>query len=347
MKQRTPLGPLMIDFEGYQLSSNDEEILKQPLVGGVILFSRNYQSAEQLSLLCSHIHSLKDEPLLIAVDHEGGRVQRFRQGFSEIPSMEKLGLLFEQDEAAALQAAKDIAWLLATELREVGVDFSFAPVLDLNYGCSQVIGDRAFSADKATVAKLACAFQEGLNAAGMGSIGKHFPGHGAVIPDSHVDLPIDDRPFKDIIDGDVAPFKAMSAAGMAGVMPAHIIYQQVDSHPAGFSAFWLKEVLRQTLGFDGVIFSDDLSMEGASIMGSFEQRARAALKAGCDMALVCNNRKAAVEVIEGLSKDFEMSQQSSARLSNMRANNGIQCDDSRSSERWKIAQETVQRLKTL
>ena len=344
MKKTTPLGPLMIDCEGTQLSSADKDIMKHPLVGGVILFSRNYQTPEQLKELCGSIHSLRDEPLLIAVDHEGGRVQRFKEGFTEIPCMEKLGILFEQDEEKALHVAQDVAWLLAAELSEQGVDFSFTPVLDLNYGMSDIIGNRAFSADKKHVARIAMAFQRGLKAAGMVGIGKHFPGHGAVVPDSHVALPIDNRSLNEIMENDVYPFQAMVDEGMDGIMPAHIIYQQADSQPAGFSEFWLQDVLRKRLGFKGVIFSDDLTMEGASIVGGFPQRARAALAAGCDMALICNNRMAAEEVIDDLSSDFIFDEQSSARLSHFSSSISGGIQNVRSTEQWKKSMQSIQSL---
>lgn len=347
MKQTMPLGPLMIDCEGKKLSSEDKEILKHPLVGGIILFSRNYDSPEQVAELCRTIHALRDEPLLIAVDHEGGRVQRFREGFTRIPCMQTLGTLFLNDKQQGLQAAENIAWLMAAELREVGIDFSFAPVLDLDYRRSEIIGDRAFSTDKQQVAELAIAFHKGLEAAGMSSVGKHFPGHGAVVPDSHVAIPFDDRPLEEILENDVYPFKALTDAGMKGVMPAHIVYQQVDAKPAGFSAFWLQEILRQRVGFDGVIFSDDLSMEGASMIGDFQQRARAALDAGCDMALVCNNRPAAEQVIDALAKDYVIHAESSRRLSTMRANPRLIFNNLRDSQKWNTCHKTIQELEAL
>tara|TARA_R110002111_G_scaffold118736_7_gene181620 strand:- start:56875 stop:57912 length:1038 start_codon:yes stop_codon:yes gene_type:complete len=317
MKSPMPLGPLMIDIDGVELSLVDQDVLKHPLVGGVILFSRNYESIEQVSRLCKAIHALRAEPLLIAVDHEGGRVQRFRDGFTAIPCMQKLGQAYQENKRYGLEQATQVAWLMAMELRQVGVDFSFAPVLDLDYGCSEVIGDRAFSNDKLTVAELASAFQHGLHSAGMASVGKHFPGHGAVTPDSHIAIPVDERSLADIMQDDVYPFKHLIKAGMNGIMPAHVIYQQVDDLPAGFSSFWLNEVLRQQLGFEGAIFSDDLSMQGASVIGDYEQRAKQALKAGGDMALVCNNRPAAENIIDALS-GMAINTQSVQRLIAMR-----------------------------
>ena len=343
MKSPMPLGPLMIDIEGVELTAVDREILQHPLVGGVILFSRNYESIEQVSVLSDHIHGLREEPLLIAVDHEGGRVQRFTDGFSRIPCMQALGELYADKPQRGLEYAQQLAWLMAAELRQVGVDFSFAPVLDLNYGCSEVIGDRAFSSDKQVVAALAVSFQQGLNDAGMASIGKHFPGHGAVAPDSHVAIPVDERPFDEILDEDIYPFKTLIKAGMKGIMPAHVIYSQLDEKPAGFSEYWLQTVLRQQLGFQGAIFSDDLSMHGASVIGNYEQRAKQALKAGGDMALVCNNRPAAEQVIDGL-KGFQTEAKSVQRLTNMRPSPFIVKDELHQSTRWQAAQKIIEEL---
>lgn len=317
MKSPMPLGPLMIDINGIELSAVDRDILKHPLVGGVILFSRNYESKEQVSVLCDEIHALREKPLLVAVDHEGGRVQRFRTEFTSIPSMQRLGEHYELNHEQGLEYASAIAWLMAAELRQVGVDFSFAPVLDINYGCSEVIGDRAFSTNKKVVAVLAEAFHRGLMAAGMAAVGKHFPGHGAVAPDSHVAIPVDKRSLDEITQEDIYPFKQLIQAGIKGVMPAHVIYNQVDDLPAGFSDIWLQKVLRQQLGFQGAIFSDDLTMQGASVIGDYEERAQQALKAGGDMALICNNRSAAEQVIDRLG-EVKQGASSVQRLENMR-----------------------------
>jgi len=343
MKSPTPLGPLMIDIDGVELSAVDRDILKHPLVGGLILFSRNYESREQVSILCEEIHSLRKEPLLIAVDHEGGRVQRFTEGFSRIPCMQALGEVYVENSQRGLDYAQHLAWLMAAELRQVGVDFSFAPVLDLNYGCSEVIGDRAFSSDKKVVAALASAFHQGLSDAGMASIGKHFPGHGAVAPDSHIAIPIDERPFDDILQDDIYPFKALIKAGMKGIMPAHVIYSQLDEKPAGFSEYWLQTVLREQLGFQGAIFSDDLSMHGASVIGNYEQRARQALKAGGDMALVCNDRSAAEQVIDGLN-GFQAESESIKRLINMRPTPHSVKGELNQVARWQTAQNIIEEL---
>lgn len=343
MKTPMPLGPLMIDVEGVELSQVDRDILKHPLVGGLILFSRNYESKEQVSALCDEIHSLRKEPLLIAVDHEGGRVQRFREGFTAIPCMQSLGNIYTENAQEGLKQAQQVAWLMAAELREVGVDFSFAPVLDLDYGCSEVIGDRSFSSDKTAVADIAEAFQRGLAEAGMASVGKHFPGHGAVAPDSHVAIPVDKRPLEEIMALDVQPFIRLIKSGMTGVMPAHVIYENVDALPAGFSEFWLQDVLRKQLGFNGAIFSDDLTMHGASVIGDFEARARQALKAGGDMALVCNDRCAAEQVIDGLS-DITINQDSVNRLVNMRPNSRVLPNRVADSNQWRACQQTIESL---
>lgn len=343
MKSPMPLGPLMIDIDGVELSSVDREVLKHPLVGGLILFSRNYESVEQVSLLCEAVHKLRAEPLLIAVDHEGGRVQRFKDGFTQIPSMQSLGKVYMDNPTLGYEYAQQTAWLMAMELRQVGVDFSFAPVLDLDYGCSEIIGDRAFSTDKEIVSALAIAFQRGLTEAGMASIGKHFPGHGAVAPDSHVAIPVDERPLEEIMQNDVYPFKQLIQSGMKGMMPAHVIYQQADSVPAGFSEFWLKQVLRQQLGFGGAIFSDDLSMHGASVVGDFEQRARQTLKAGADMALVCNDRSAVEQVIDRL-QGYIINMKSVERIKNMRPITPPLLGVIQESQQWQQCRKTIDRL---
>ena len=288
-----PLGPLMIDVAGLELSGLERQRLVHPLVGGVILFARNYRDTQQLAALCAAIHALRSPALPIAIDHEGGRVQRCREGFTHVPPMRRLGDLWDRDPAAARKAAADIGYLLAAELRTCGVDLSFTPVLDLDWGPSGVIGDRAFHRDPAAVAELAGALIDGLRAAGMGCCGKHFPGHGWVAADSHLAIPVDERSLAEMAP-DLEPYRHLR---LDGVMPAHVIYPQVDSRPAGFSAVWL-EKLRAEFRFDGVIFSDDLSMEGASFAGDMVHRADAAWAAGCDMLLICNAPEAVALVLD-------------------------------------------------
>ena len=288
-----PLGPLMIDIAGLELSALDRERLMQPLVGGVILFARNYCDPQQLTALCSAIHALRSPALPIAIDHEGGRVQRCREGFTRVPAMRHLGEWWDRDAAAARAAAADIGYLLAAELRDCGVDFSFTPVLDLDWGPSGVIGDRAFHRDPAAVAALAGALIEGLRAAGMGCCGKHFPGHGWVAADSHLAMPVDERSLAGMA-ADLEPYRHLT---LDAVMPAHVVYPLVDHRPAGFSPVWIG-MLRNEFGFDGAIFSDDLSMEGASFAGDMVQRAEAAWTAGCDVLLVCNAPDAVADLLE-------------------------------------------------
>ncbi|MDJ0807271.1 MAG: beta-N-acetylhexosaminidase [Gammaproteobacteria bacterium] len=295
------LGPVMIDLEGTRLSQVEGELLKHPATGGVILFSRNYQNRDQLTQLCAEIHACRNPHLLISVDHEGGRVQRFKDGFTLLPAAAWYGEQFAKRPDKGMRLAEQGGWLMAAELLVCGVDFSFAPVLDLGIGISRVIGDRAFAAQPETVAKLAHAWMQGVHAAGMAAVGKHFPGHGGVEADSHLALPVDTRRYEDLLMEDLRPFERMIHDGIEAIMPAHVIYQRMDRQLAGFSQFWLKQVLRERLGFQGVIFSDDLSMTAAEEAGSYAERALAALDAGCDMVLVCNKRRAAENVLEALS----------------------------------------------
>lgn len=276
-------GPLVVDVEGYELSAHERQRLQHPLVGAVILFKRNYRDREQLRALTREIHALRTPELLIAIDHEGGRVQRCREEFSPLPAMRSLGLWWDSDRAAAIQAAREIGFLLASELREAGVDFSFTPVLDLDWGRSSVIGDRSFHGNPQAVVELAGALIEGLHRAGMGCCGKHFPGHGWVAADSHLAIPVDTRAL-DEIAADLQPYRELL---LDAVMPAHVIFPQIDSRPAGFSPVWM-DILRRDVGFRGVTFSDDLSMEGASVVGGVLERVEAAWSAGVDLLLVCN-----------------------------------------------------------
>lgn len=294
------LGPVMCDIQGTSLTEQDKKRLCNKQVGGVILFTRNYESPAQIKALIDSIHQLKTPRLIVAVDHEGGRVQRFRDGFQKIPAMQVFGELYEENETDALQASEKIAWLVASELLHYGVDLSFAPVLDIGDPVSDVIGDRAFHRDPKIITRLANAWIRGMQQAGMEAVGKHFPGHGSVKGDSHHVMPFDPRSFDAIAHLDLIPFKQVIKTHLSGIMMAHVIYDQVDEQPAGFSKFWIQQCLRQQLGFEGVVFSDDLSMAGAESAGSYAQRAHLSLQAGCDMLIVCNNEEGADEVIDSL-----------------------------------------------
>ena len=308
------LGPVMLDVAGTELDAEDIRRLQHPLVGGVILFARNYQSPAQIKALTAAIHAVRQPPLLISVDHEGGRVQRFREGFTRLPAMRELGKTWDGNPKRARQLAEEAGWVLAAELRAHGVDFSFTPVLDIDYGHSQVIGDRAFHHNPQAIAELAHALMAGLKRGGMAAVGKHFPGHGHVAADSHVDIPVDER-IPAQLEHDIEPFRRLVEDGLAAIMPAHVIYPKVDSRPAGFSKIWLQDILRTRLGFNGVIFSDDLAMEGAVVAGNVTQRAEAALQAGCDMVLVCNRPDLADELLHNLN--WSISAVSLARLARM------------------------------
>lgn len=295
-----PLGPVMLDPLGPALTEEDRRRLLHPATGGVIMFARNYQSPEQLRALNEEIRALREPQLLICVDHEGGRVQRFREGFTLLPPMRALGRLWDRDREAGSAAGHAIGYVIGAELAAHGLDFSFAPVLDLDYGSSSVIGDRALHYDPIAAGALAASLVEGLSAAGMPAVGKHFPGHGYATADSHFALPTDQRPLREILRKDLAPYGPAIKSGLAAVMPAHVIYPQVDREPAGYSRVWLQEVLRGKLGFAGLIFSDDLSMEGARIAGGVGARGRAALQAGCDMVLLCNDAEAQDQLLQSL-----------------------------------------------
>ena len=289
MMQTLPRGPVMADVQAFQLSEAERQRLLDPAVGGVILFRRNFENVAQLKALVAEIKALRTPELIIAVDHEGGRVQRFIEGFTRLPAMNVLGEMWdEQGEAAAKAAAEQAGWVLAAELSACGIDLSFTPVLDLNWGQCAVIGNRSFHQSAEIVAELARALQKGLNKGGMKSCGKHFPGHGFVEGDSHHVLPQDNRSLAELEAADMVPFCKLAAEGMAAVMPAHVVYPQIDAQPAGFSEVWLKQILRHKIGFNGVIFSDDLTMEGACGAGGIKARAQLSFDAGCDIVLVCN-----------------------------------------------------------
>ena len=293
-----PYGPVMADIAGLTLTKAERTMLCNPKVGGVILFSRNFSDRTQLAALTADLHGLRNPPLLIAVDHEGGRVQRFRQGYLHLPPMRVFGALWDQDPTRALSAVTDAGFVLGGELRRDGVDFSFTPVLDLDWGESGVIGDRAFHANPAVVTALARALSHGLLLAGMRNCGKHFPGHGWTRADSHLELPVDERALETILAADGQAFSAFGSPALASVMTAHVVYPAIDLQPASFSPYWLQSILRERLQFDGVIFSDDLSMAGAVSVGAIEARAEQALAAGCDMILVCNAPEQAQRVID-------------------------------------------------
>ncbi|MCJ0926835.1 beta-N-acetylhexosaminidase [Acinetobacter lwoffii] len=308
------IGALMLDIAGTTLTQEDIELLSAPQVGGVILFGRNIESPAQVRALTDHMRQVRPD-ILIAVDQEGGRVQRLRQGFTLLPAMGRFGELYSNDPQRALELAEKCGWLMAAEVLAVGIDFSFAPVLDLN-DISDVIGDRSFAQNIQDIIPLASAFLKGMKRAGMASTGKHFPGHGSVKADSHVAAAIDTRSYAEIQQKDMRSFIQLQPQ-LDALMPAHVIYSQVDPNPAGFSEFWIQKVLRQELGFDGVLFSDDLSMQAACVAGGADARIQAALKAGCDMGLVCNDRAAQCIALEGI-EDLPLPNQQ--RLERMRGN---------------------------
>jgi len=294
------LGPVMLDVSGLSLTSEDTKRLAHEQVGGVILFSRNYESPEQLKALVKEIHVLRTPHLIVAVDQEGGRVQRFRDQFQSLPAIARLGDLYDQEPAKAIEYSQTFGWIMSSELLHYGIDLSFAPVLDLSNPISSVIGDRAFHHNSEQVSRLANAWIRGMSQAGMEAVGKHFPGHGSVEGDSHHVLPFDRRDFAAIEQSDLIPFRRVINTHLAGVMMAHVVYEQVDTLAAGFSKVWVNSVLRQQLGFEGVIFSDDLTMSGAESVGGYAERARLSLAAGCDILLVCNNSAGADEVLDSL-----------------------------------------------
>jgi beta-N-acetylhexosaminidase len=306
------LGPLMIDLEGSALTTEERELLRHPLVGGVLLFTRNYVEPGQLAALVAGIHAARAPALIVAVDHEGGRVQRFRSGFSLLPPARRIGHEFDADAKAGLALARQLGWLMAAELRAHGVDISFAPCVDLDLGVSEVIGDRAFHAQPEAVGQLAVAYVHGMRDAGMAATAKHFPGHGAVVADSHQTLPVDRRGLEDL-SGELAPYRRLIANGLPAVMVGHLLFPAVDQAPASLSGRWIRDVLRGQLRFQGVVFADDLSMGGAAAAyGDVVARARQALAAGCDMLPVCNNRASVTELLDHL--DVPVQPASSLRL---------------------------------
>lgn len=310
------IGPLMLDIQGTYLDKEDIECISHPACGGLILFSRNFESGTQVESLINAIRSVKAN-IVIAVDQEGGRVQRFKQDFTILPPLATLGDQFKTQPSLATQRAAQFGELMALEVLSVGCDISFTPVLDLGLKSSQIIGNRAFALDHETITQLASAFIAGMKLAGMAATGKHFPGHGSVVEDSHLTIPVDQRDKLTIENNDMQPFIHLKDELLA-IMPAHIIYSKIDSEPAGFSNLWIQKILRGQIGFEGLIFSDDLSMKGAESAGDFKQRTDKALSAGCDMVLICNNRPQTKVVLQHL-QDFEFSKASQQRLDNMLA----------------------------
>lgn len=334
MKKQLPVGPIMIDITGTMLSPYDTEKIAHPNTGAIILFARNYVEPRQVAELCQQIKAARNGPILIAVDQEGGRVQRFQDGFTRLPPVAAF--------AENPELSEEAGWLMATELLVLGVDFSFAPVLDIDCGVSQIIGNRSFSPDPELACQLASAFRKGMRSAGMAATGKHFPGHGAVALDSHLALPIDNRDLDSLYSKDILPFKQLINEGLEGIMPAHVVYPAIDELPAGFSTIWVTEILRKQLGFNGAVFSDDLSMEGAACVGDFNERGRLARQAGCDMILVCNNESAAEQVLE--STPIEHSAIRDQRLLAMLGNSTLTTQELKNSSRWKTASQQLTKL---
>ena len=332
------LGPLMCDIDGQQLSAEDRELLRHPFVGGVVLFSRNYHSPDQISELVTEIHKLRTPPLLVAVDQEGGRVQRLRDSFTKLPAAHLIGRHYDVDAVEGRTLAEQVGWIMAAEIIAVGIDMSFAPVLDLDWGLSEVIGDRAFHRDPDVVAELGTAFMKGMRAAGMAATAKHFPGHGHVVADSHHALPVDRRPWEELLD-DISPFERLIDAGVPAIMTAHVSYTAVDDSPAGFSPNWIQGSLRERHHFQGPVFSDDLSMVAAQMAGTVPERAQRAMDAGCDMILVCNDRQGTCEIIDALGEhDDPVSQ---VRLASMHGKPGPDIARLADSEAWQNARRKI------
>lgn len=336
------MGPVMLDLESTQLTEQDIKRIQNPLVGGVILFARNIESPDQVQQLIADMRKIRPQ-LILAIDQEGGRVQRIKDGVSLLPPLSTLGELYDEDVDKALLRAEDLGWLMASEMLALGLDISFAPVLDLDFGRSAVIGNRSFHKNPAIVTRLAKAYINGMHEAGMAATGKHFPGHGWVEADSHIDIPVDHRHKLELEHLDMVPFRKL-AAELDGVMPAHVIYSEIDEQPAGFSQYWLQTILREKLGFNGVIFSDDLAMEGATVAGSFSDRAQAALDAGCDMVLVCNNPEGADEVLHYLKrKVYQFDEAHQQRLQSMLARKQFNRDQLLQTNRYQVVIRTMEK----
>lgn len=333
------LGPVMIDLKGVAIEPDETDLLGHPLVGGVILFSRNYEDPAQLARLVADVHALRSPPLLVAVDHEGGRVQRFRTGFSRLPPIRAMGRRYAADRDAGLALARQLGWLMAAELLACGVDLSFAPCVDLDHGVSEVIGDRAFDRRGDAVSALAVAYMLGMRQAGMAATAKHFPGHGAVAADSHVALPVDRRPLVDLED-DLSPYRRLIANGLLSVMAAHVVYPDVDRLPASLSRRWIESELRGTLGFRGAVFTDDLSMKGAAAFGPVTERAELALAAGCDMLPVCNDRDGVERLLDDLRAEPRPLRQ--LRLARLHGRRGPALEELQDSPHWREAAAAAQ-----
>ncbi|AMO56709.1 hypothetical protein GZ77_02995 [Endozoicomonas montiporae] len=339
MERSSQQGHLIVDLKGTELSSADRDFLVHEGIAGVLLFTRNYSSREQLQALVQDIRQLRPD-LLIMVDHEGGRVQRFKDGFVRLPAAGQLSRYYLQDPQGALKLARDVGWLMASELRAVGIDLSLAPVLDLDLGKTDVVGDRAFGSEPEQVIQMTSAWIEGVREAGMACVLKHFPGHGSVDADSHLLLPEDHRPFDEIAARDMVPFKELIQQGADAVIPAHIVFTEVDSRPAGFSRVWLQDILRDQLGFEGIVISDCLTMEGAASVGSFSNRVEQALSAGCDL-LILSSRTGAIEALSNLPR---LSQRE-VDISTLRASNAVGYEDLIASERYFSCKDRIDYLR--
>lgn len=332
----------MLDIDGLSLTPADRDLLREPAVGGVILFSRNFDVPERLIDLVAEIRALRSPPLLVTVDHEGGRVQRFRDGFTPVPPMRLIGREFQKDPDLADHLAHQAGWLIGSELRAVGIDLCFAPCVDLDWGVSEIIGNRAFHRKPSIVGDLANAYCRGLREGGMASVAKHFPGHGAVVPDSHEQLPVDRRSYGDLLD-DMRPYeKLIGTRQLAGIMLAHIVYSELDQTPAGFSSYWIQNQLRSQLGYDGAVFCDDLSMKATKQFGSMTKRARLALESGCDMILICNDRPAAQAAVASL-RDYS-NPLSLVRLARLHGTGHVMRETLLSSDEWHAATERLEQV---
>lgn len=334
------LGPIMLDVDGTELTPADRELLREPAVGGLILFSRNYESPEQVTELVAEARSLRRPPLLVAVDYEGGRVQRFREGFTAIPAMRRIGRYFDEDAGAALKLARTAGWLVGAELRACGIDLSFSPCVDLDWGVNTAIGDRAFHGKPQIVSELARQYALGLRQSGMAAVAKHFPGHGAVAADSHELLPVDRREFGDLLE-DMRPYESLLGHGLLpAVMMSHVVYEELDQLPASLSRYWMQEQLRGQLRFGGAIFTDDMSMKATATFGSMPKRARIALEAGADMVLVCNDRSAAAASVAALG-DY-LNPPSLVRLARLHGDRGLDREELHNQAEWQDAVSVIE-----